>query len=382
MRLPHGFRAGGISAGLKRSGRHDLGVIVAEDSTAWALTSTTNVVHAACVARNRALADAGGAVRAIVVNSGVANCATGEPGARDNEEFAHRAAAAFHLPEPDAVLTASTGVVGVRLPLEGIGAGLPDLSHSLSNDGADFAKAVLTTDTVTKEVAADLPGGGRIVGIAKGSGMIHPNMATMLAFVLTDVKVDQAELRKLWREIVTRTFNQITVDGDTSPNDMAMILSSGKVEADREAFAAALATVCRRLAQKIARDGEGATKLLTVDVEGARDGEQARVAARTVAGSPLVKAAVHGNDPNWGRILVALGRSGARFSPADVSISLQGVPVYEGAPVEFDAAQVSTALAQPDVRISVHLGAGGASGSAWGCDLSAEYVRINADYTT
>lgn len=382
MRLPQGFRAGGIAAGLKRSGRHDLGVVVADEPAVWALATTTNLVHAACVERNRSLLEAGGPVQAIVVNSGSANCATGERGALDNEEYARMVASALHLSGGSDVLTASTGVVGVPLPLDGIRQGLPNLTHSLSSDGADFARAVITTDTVTKEVAAELPGGGRIVGVAKGSGMIHPNMATMLAFVLTDAKVEQEALRDLWRQIVARTFNQITVDGDTSPNDMAMLLSSGRTETEWRSFAAALAGVCRRLAQKIARDGEGATKLLTVKVEGARSGEEARAAARAVAGSPLVKAAVHGNDPNWGRILVALGRSGAQFDPGQATISLQGTTVYRESPVDFDAAEVSRALADPDVLIHVELGAGDGSGTAWGCDLSAEYVRINADYTT
>jgi glutamate N-acetyltransferase/amino-acid N-acetyltransferase len=382
LKLPEGFRAAGIAAGLKPSGRPDLGLVVVEEAAAWAFAGTRNVVRAACVDRNRAQLRSGRPVRAIVVNSGNANCATGEQGVWDNEDFAGLAAAALELPHPHDVLTASTGVVGRKLPLDGIRAALPGLAQALSDDGGSFAQAILTTDTVTKEVSAELPGGGRVVGMAKGSGMIHPNMATMLAFVLTDVAVDQEELRRLWERLVDESFNQVTVDGDTSPNDMAMVLSSGRRRADAEEFAAALATVCRRLAQKIARDGEGATKLLQVDVTGARSGEEARAAARTVAGSPLVKAAVHGNDPNWGRILVALGRSGASFEPSAVAISLQGTPVYRGAPVEFDARAVSIALDQPDVVISVELGAGDAAGEAWGCDLSAEYVRINADYTT
>jgi glutamate N-acetyltransferase/amino-acid N-acetyltransferase len=382
VRLPEGFRAAGMAAGLKPSGRPDLGVVVAEESAAWAFAGTSNLVRAACVDRNRARLASGQPVRSIVVNSGNANCATGDQGVRDNEEFAGLAAAALNLAHPDDVLTASTGVVGRPLPLAAIRGALPGLPRALSDDAASFAQAILTTDTVTKEVAVDLPGGGRIVGVAKGSGMIHPNMATMLAFVLTDVAIAQDDLRALWERSVAATFNQVTVDGDTSPNDMAIVLSSGRRQADPSEFAAALATVCRRLAQKIARDGEGATKLLQVEVGGARSDEDARMAARTVAGSPLVKSAVHGNDPNWGRILVALGRSGASFDPAAVAISLQGTPVYRGAPVGFDAAAVSAALAQPDVLIAVDLGAGSGSGEAWGCDLSAEYVRINADYTT
>lgn len=382
MRLPEGFRAAGVSAGLKPSGRPDLGVVVGEDSLAWALVGTQNRVRAACVDRNRAQLRAGRRVRAVAVNSGSANCATGEQGAWDNEDYAGLAAASLELPHPHDVLTASTGVVGAPLPLAGIKRALPDLAAALSTDSQAFAEAILTTDTVTKEVAADLPGGGRIVGVAKGSGMVHPNMATMLAFVTTDVAASQEELRDLWPRVVDRSFNQITVDGDTSPNDMAMILSSGRHQAEDGEFAAGLTAVCRRLAQKIARDGEGATKLLVVEVEGAADSREARAAARTVASSALVKAAVHGNDPNWGRILVALGRSGAAFDPAEVVIELQGSAVYRGTPLEFDAGALSNALAQPEARISLRLGSGAGRGEAWGCDLSSEYVRINADYTT
>jgi glutamate N-acetyltransferase/amino-acid N-acetyltransferase len=382
VRLPRGFQAAGIRAGLKASGRFDLGVLVADEPAAWAFSGTTNTVRAACVERNRAQWRSGRPVRAVVVNSGNANCATGEQGVWDNEDFAGLAAAALGLPHPHDVLTASTGVVGRQLPLEPIRSALPRLASELSNDAGTFAQAILTTDTVTKEIAVDLPGGGRIVGVAKGSGMIHPNMATMLAFVLTDVAVGQDDLRRLWAELVAGSFNQVTVDGDTSPNDMAMVLSSGAVQADAEAFRSALSTVCRRLAQKIARDGEGATKLLVVEATGARNDEEARAAARTVAGSALVKAAVHGCDPNWGRILVALGRSGASFDPGSAAISLQGVPVYRGAPLAFDAAAVSGSLAQGEVLISVELAAGDGRGEAWGCDLSAEYVSINADYTT
>lgn len=382
MKLPEGFLAAGMAAGLKRSGRRDLGVVLAEEPSSWAFSGTTNVVRAACVDRNRAQAHSDRPIRAIVVNSGNANCATGEQGVWDNEDFAGLSAAALGLAHPHDVLTASTGVVGQPLPLGRIRQELPRLGQELSGDSGEFAESILTTDTVTKEVAADLPGGGRILGVAKGSGMIHPNMATMLAFVLTDVALDQDELRRLWKPVVTRSFNQVTVDGDTSPNDMAIVVSSGRQQADLAVFRATLSAVCRRLAQKIARDGEGASKLLTVEVSGGRNGEEARAAARAVAGSALVKAAVHGNDPNWGRILVALGRSGATFDAASAAIELQGTAVYRGAPVTFDARSVSGSLAQPEVRISVDLAAGNGHGEAWGCDLSAEYVRINADYTT
>jgi glutamate N-acetyltransferase/amino-acid N-acetyltransferase len=381
MKLPQGFRVAGITAGLKHSGRRDLGLILGEDELTWALVSTTNKVFAPCVGRNRERLTSGGKVRALIVNSGNANCANGEQGWRDNERMAAAAAEALDLPA-DSVLTASTGVVGQPMPLRRIEAALGELTGALDDDSAAFAAAIMTTDTTLKQVAVTLPGGARVVGVAKGSGMIHPNMATMLAFVMTDAILPQEELRGMWRHVTERTFNQITVDGDTSPNDMAFVFSSGLVEAEPADLQAALLEIAETLARKVARDGEGASKLITVTVSGARNDEEARAAARTVAGSPLVKAAVHGNDPNWGRILVALGRSGAVFDQANVSISLQGATVYDGVPHPYDDAAVSDLLKQEEVLISASLGEAAGSGAAWGCDLTAEYVRINADYTT
>lgn len=411
MRLPQGFRAAGISAGLKKSGKPDLGLIVGEGPLAWSLLSTTNVVHAACVARNRELHADGAGVRALIVNSGNANCSTGRQGELDNERMAEVIAALLGdasgdsaaaspgsaAPGPDssaadpgsvpapgtaAVLTASTGVVGQRMPIDGIADAAATLYAALDEDSAAFARAILTTDLVDKQVEAVLPGGARVVGVAKGSGMIHPNMATMLAFVMTDAAISQGDLRALWRDVAVRTFNQVTVDGDTSPNDMAVVLSSGRVPAEPADLRAALLAVCEDLARKIARDGEGATKLITVRVTGANSDEEARLAARTVAGSSLTKAAVHGRDPNWGRIVVALGRSGASFDPEACSVALQGITVYRGAPQPFDRVEASRLLGDENVFIDIDLGAGEGSGNAWGCDLTAEYVRINADYTT
>lgn len=381
MRLPQGFRTAGISAGLKRSGKRDLGLILADAPLNWALVSTTNVVHAACVARNRELQAAGGQVQALVINSGNANCATGEQGVSDNLAMAQATAAQAGL-SVDRVLTCSTGVVGQRMPIDRIVAAQDDLAADLSDDSSAFAAAILTTDKVFKQEEVELTGGARIVGVAKGSGMIHPNMATMLAYVMTDAAVSQEQLRAIWRDVADRTFNQVTVDGDTSPNDMAFAFSSNLLQTDLQELAAGLLRVAEGLARRIARDGEGATKLLTVQVRNAASDAEGRAAARTVAGSPLVKSAVHGNDPNWGRILVALGRSGASFDPARTRIAVQGVAVYDGAPQEFDVAATSELLRQEDVLISVDLLAGEGSGNAWGCDLTAEYVRINADYTT
>jgi glutamate N-acetyltransferase/amino-acid N-acetyltransferase len=280
------------------------------------------------------------------------------------------------------MLTASTGVIGQPLPVDTVRAAIPALTSALGDDSGPFAEAILTTDTAPKQASATLRGGSRIVGIAKGSGMIHPSMATMLAFVLTDADVGQDDLRALWPGIVERTFNQVTVDGDTSTNDMALVLSSRQIGADRHEFAEALEEVAAKLARKIARDGEGATKLVSVHVSGARSGAEARAAARTVASSTLVKAAVHGADPNWGRILAAVGRSGAVSDLANLRIGLQGETVYRGAVLPFDAASLSQKLQAEEVLIEIDLAAGDALGDAWGCDLSAEYVHINADYTT
>lgn len=381
MKLPRGFQTAGMTAGLKHSGRRDLGLIKGDAPLAWALVSTNNQVFAPCVGRNRELLTAGEPVRALVINSGNANCANGEQGGTDNEQMARATAGTLAL-DATKVLTASTGVIGHRMPIERIQQALPELAGTLHDDSAAFAASIMTTDTTLKQAETELPGGARVIGVAKGSGMIHPNMATMLAFVMTDAVVAQEQLRELWSDVSRRTFNQITVDGDTSPNDMAFVFSSGLVAAGITDLHAALLTVAEALTLKIARDGEGASKLITVEVSGARSDEEARLAARTVAGSPLTKAAVHGNDPNWGRILVALGRSGATFAADEVSIALQGVTVYAGVPSAYDAAAVSDLLKQEEVLISASLGSGSGSGSAWGCDLTAEYVRINADYTT
>jgi len=371
-----------VTAGIKESGRSDLGLIYSPRPLAWALVSTNNVVKAPCVARNRARYSGNSPVRALVVNSGNANCATGEKGTWDNEDLAGAAAAALALDRVQDVLTASTGVIGQRLPVDRLAAAMPEATRQLSDESSALAEAIMTTDTVSKEVAATLSGGARIVGVAKGSGMIHPDMATLLAFVMTDAKIPQEELRELWPRVIDRSFNQLTVDGDTSTNDMAIVFASRRVDADREEFELALTDVCVRLAKKVARDGEGATKLMTVSVTGARDEQEARTAAKTVAGSALVKSAVHGADPNWGRILAALGRSQAVFDLARVSISMQGVLLYQGDPQGFDPNYVSRLLGANEVEIAVDLAAGEATGEAWGCDLSAEYVRINADYTT
>jgi glutamate N-acetyltransferase / amino-acid N-acetyltransferase len=382
MKLPAGFRAAGVRAGIKPSGKPDLALVVGDGPLAWALTSTENLVKAPCVTRNRARAASLQGVQALVVNAGNANCANGDEGVWDNEDFAAAAANALSLPRAQDMLTASTGVIGHKLPMDRVRAGVLLAAGALGDDVAPFAEAILTTDLVPKTAEAHLPGGARVVGVAKGSGMIHPQMATMFAFVFTDAIVDQAELRSMWSQAIRRTFNQITVDGDTSTNDMAIVLASGRFRAEPGDLAVALEQVAGELARAIARDGEGATTLVTVSVERGRNEAEAMAAARAVAGSSLVKAAIHGHDPNWGRVLSAVGQSGAVADLSAVTLRLQGTTVYQGRPVGFDAAALSQAMRGPDVLIEVDLAAGDAEGHAWGCDLSADYVRINALYTT
>ena len=380
MRLPRGFRGAGVAAGIKVSGKPDLALIVGEVGLGWALASTTNTLKAPFVVRNRERYESGEEVRAVAVNSGNANCAAqGDVAA--NDAFVKAVAASLGLP-PQAVLSSSTGIIGHVLPVDKIETALPKLKQNLSEEVNPIAEAILTTDLVTKTAEVELEGGARIVGLTKGSGMIHPNMATMLAFVLTDAAVSQEVLREMWPGVIQQSFNQVTVDGDTSPNDTAMVLSSHQTEADESEFGEALLSVCQGLAKQIVRDGEGATKLITVEVKGAKDEVEARRAARAVVLSPLVKAAAHGNDPNWGRILSAVGATGVTLDLNNLSIRLQGVEVYCGNAQPFDAQEVSHKMDAPDLSIEINLSVGMGAGTAWGCDLSADYVRINADYHT
>ena len=382
MRLPTAFRAGGLAAGIKPSGRPDLALLASGTPCAWAFAGTRNLSAAASVLRARALYASGAPLSAVVINAGNANCVTGEEGVRNDARMAALAAEAVGV-QPEAVLTASTGVIGRQLPVEKVEAAMPALRAALSGEADAAADAILTTDLVRKSFRVELAGGASVVGFAKGSGMIHPDMATMLAFVCTDAAVEQDALRDAFPGIVARTFNAVTVDGDTSTNDMAVVLANGASgPAPEREVLAAVEGVMRDLARAIARDGEGATRLFTVRVEEAPSEADALLAARTVASSSLVKSALHGNDPNWGRVLAALGRSGVSFDPSRARLAIQGHPVFEGMPLPFDAAAVSASMRAEEVVFTASLGAGSAAGEAWGCDLSAEYVSINADYTT
>jgi glutamate N-acetyltransferase/amino-acid N-acetyltransferase len=321
-------------------------------------------------------------LQAIVVNAGNANCVTGEQGIQTDARMAELTAQELEL-EPSAVITASTGVIGVQLPVVKLEAGIPAARAALGLDLEPAATAIMTTDLVMKISERTLSNGAKVVGVCKGSGMIHPNMATMLAFVLTDAKLEQEVLRQTFVGIVNRTFNAVTVDGDTSTNDMAVVLANGAAgETNATEALNAIESVMRDLARAIARDGEGATRLLTIKVTGAPCEADALMAAKTVAGSSLFKAAVYGNDPNWGRILAALGRSGVVFEPLSTKVSIQGIQVFDGQPLEFDRNAASSAMRELEVIVTCDLGSGSSSGEAWGCDLTEGYVKINAEYTT
>lgn len=387
-KLPQGFRAGATQAGIKPSGKPDLALLVSDRPAAWAYVGTLNRAAAPCVLRARTLVAQNQALRAIVVNSGNANCATGPAGHAADARMAELAAQHLQAGSEE-VITASTGVIGQLLPVAKLEQGMPQihLDHSVE----PFMRAILTTDLVEKIAQVTLSTGARILGVCKGSGMIQPNMATMLAYLVSDAQVDQSALRAGWQEVIDASFNQVTVDTDTSTNDMAVLVcngAAGPVNADE--FWEGVRTVCISLARQLARDGEGATRLLTVKVTGARTHLEARQAALSVAASPLWKSAVYGNDPNWGRIMMALGKSPATFDLDQVTIRVQGHQLYAGKVLDFDRAAVSKAMQDPppspdglaEVLVEVNLGQGSSSGLAWGCDLTEGYVKINALYTT
>jgi glutamate N-acetyltransferase/amino-acid N-acetyltransferase len=385
-----GFVAGGVMCGVRDSGRRDLGLLLSEHDCTGAAVFTRNVVKGAPLAVTREAVE-NGSVRAVVVNSGNANAATGRKGLEDAYAMQALAAGALGV-EAREVAVASTGVIGEHLPMDRVASGIEAVE--LGREGAGFAEAILTTDTRTKEVAVRMEIGGMIVtvgGTAKGSGMIHPNMGTMLAFLTTDAAVEKGCLRETLSEATERTFNRVTVDGDTSPSDLAILLANGAAGNERltldspdyPVFAGAVEEVARSLAKEIARDGEGATRLVEVVVEGARDEASASALAKSVVGSNLVKAAVFGEDANWGRVLTAMGYSGASFDPGGVELWFGSVKVFEGGePVEHEEAEANAALAAGEVRITARLGEGDASATAWGCDLTYEYVRINGSYRT
>lgn len=400
---PSGYRAAGIAAGLKPSGAPDLALIWSEVEAIAAGVFTTSVVRAACVDYCRERLEAKASARAILCNAGQANAATGEQGWADALESAQLLGEVAGI-DPNSVLLASTGVIGRPIAMDGLRAGIPQLVAAASDTGSDAAaKAIVTTDLVPKSIALETTIDGRPVrigGIAKGSGMIHPDMATMLAFVTCDAMVSSSLWQQMLKRAADRSFNQITVDGDTSTNDTLIALANGqsRTPAITEMGSAAeklegmLTAVCQHLAKAIARDGEGATCLIECQVSGAPNDKDARQIAKTIVGSSLVKSAIFGRDPNWGRIAGAAGRAGVSFDQNDLRIQLGDFLLMEnGQPLEFDRVAASEYMKQAaagaylkddTVLISVAIGNGSGSGIAWGCDLSYDYVRINAEYTT
>jgi glutamate N-acetyltransferase/amino-acid N-acetyltransferase len=387
---PLGFTAGAAKAGVKTAvaERLDVGLIVSDRPCVAAGVFTTNqVIAAPCVLTRKHLE--GGTLRGIVVNSGIANACTGDEGDRAAAAMADAAAKAIGCAVNE-VGVASTGVIGWQLPVDRIAKGVAGIRPSAAGFD-DFSRAIMTTDTKPKLVTNTATIGGvtvRVLGVAKGAGMIHPNMATLLTFVITDAAIPATALAPIVKHAADRSFNAISVDGDTSTNDTLLVLANGAsgspTTADAVSQVAVLIDlVCETLARAIVADGEGVTKVFAVRVSGAATDEDARRAARTITTSNLVKTAIHGADPNWGRILAAAGRSGARVEDRKASVRIGGLDVFtDGAPVKFDPNALRAAFSRSDIEIEVALGLGGGAATAWGTDLSAEYVRINADYTT
>src|SRR5215210_1107000 len=387
-----GFMASGVACGIREAGRRDLGLLFTAFPCETAAVFTRNAVKGAPLVVTREAVESGG-VRAVVANSGNANTATGEGGVEDARFMQELAAAALGIDIPE-VAVASTGIIGVRLPMDRISSGIRAASGELKEEGAGFAESILTTDTRAKEAVVRIEVGDRTVtvgGTAKGSGMIHPNMGTMLAFLTTDAAVEKDCLQETLQRVTERTFNRVVVDGDTSPSDMALLMANGAAgnelltvdSLDYPIFAKAVEGVARTLAREIARDGEGATRLVEVAVEGAASEESAAALAKSIVGSSLVKAAIFGEDANWGRVLTAMGYSGEVFDPDGVELWFGPIKVFSGGePVPHEEAEANATLASEEVKITLRLREGDASATAWGCDLSYEYVRINGSYRT
>lgn len=400
---PKGFIAAGIAAGLKSTGKKDLALILSQTDAIAAGVFTTSQVRAACVDYCRQSLQKKASARAILCNAGQANAATGELGWNDAIESANLLGQQLNI-APDEVLLASTGVIGQRIKMEQLREGiLPLVRAADEKGGADAAKAITTTDLVIKEIALETTIEGRPVrigGIAKGSGMIAPNMATMLGFVTCDAAVSTGLWHEMLKRATNKSFNQITVDGDTSTNDCVLALANGQSRTtaitenspNAQKLEAMLTEVCQYLAKAIARDGEGATCLIEVQVSGAPNDQGAAQVAKTIVGSSLVKSAIFGRDPNWGRIAAAAGRAGVKFHQDELDIDLGDIALMRnGQPQDFDRDAASNYLKQAaageyltsdTVLIAVNIGVGSGKSTAWGCDLTYKYVEINAEYTT
>ena len=394
---PRGFRAGGLHCGLKKTERNDLGVIVSDRPCAAAGVFTTNAFKAApLIVTEESLRDSG-QLQVMLVNSGNANACTGNQGMADAYEMRRLIAQTFGVDEKLAAVT-STGVIGELLKMDKVRSGISKLSavtKETPDAGEQFSNAILTTDLIKKEACVRVVIDGvevHIAGTAKGSGMIHPNMATMLGFITTDAKIEPEAIQQLLRDVTDRTFNMITVDGDTSTNDMVVVMANGMAENEQSLstqhpqwseFVAGFQYVSEQLAKAIARDGEGATKLIECTVEGAISEEAARGMVKTVIGSSLVKSAVYGADANWGRIIAAIGRAGFPVRTDAVDIRLGGIEVLRASqPVSFDEERAAAYLKGDMVHIVVNLHHGEGRATGWGCDLTYDYVRINAAYRT
>ena len=394
-----GFEAASAAARIKYEGRTDMALIFSEAPCECAGTFTTNVVKAAPVIWDREMVYSGAAAHAVIVNSGIANACTGKEGMDYCRQTAEEAAACLGI-SADSVLVGSTGVIGFQLPIDRIKAGVRMLAENKKAGlaaGTEAAKAIMTTDTVHKEVAYEFEVGGKkavIGGMAKGSGMIHPNMCTMLGYVTTDAAIEKKLLQKALSEIVQETFNMISVDGDTSTNDTLLVLANGlagnapvsdEKSEDYAVFYQALKTVCRELAMKMAGDGEGCTRLIETRVIHADTLENARILAKSVITSSLTKAAVFGKDANWGRILCALGYSGAQFDPEKCDLYFgegeDRILIFtDGSAADYSEEKATELLSGEKVIITADMHMGEAEATAWGCDLTYDYVKINADY--
>jgi glutamate N-acetyltransferase/amino-acid N-acetyltransferase len=395
--LPRGFRFSATACGLKKTGALDLALISSDVPASAAAVFTQNLVVAAPVLLSKAhLRSSKGRMRAVIVNAGNANCATGAAGHAVSLRTVEEAARHLRC-RPEEVAVCSTGVIGVPLPVEKILRALPGITRNRRPSARSFAElslAICTTDTRPKTEDASFNMAGRrvhLVGCSKGAGMIHPNMATTLAFVVTDANIAPPLLQKTLRDVTTRTFNAISIDGDTSTNDTLLVLANGAAgapaikagSAAHRAFSKALEEVCHSLALQIVADGEGAQRVIEIEVRGAKNESDARRIGQTIATSPLVKTAFAGGDPNWGRIFAAAGRAGVKFDPDRVDIRMAGIPVLRrGQLVDFSERAASNRLLEKNVHIVINLHAGRATARYWTCDFTAEYVRINASYRT
>ncbi|MBQ5585866.1 MAG: bifunctional glutamate N-acetyltransferase/amino-acid acetyltransferase ArgJ, partial [Selenomonadaceae bacterium] len=389
--FPKGFKAAGVKAGIKKSGNLDLALIYTEKEAAVAGVFTKNAVAAAPVIVSREVVK-GGKAHAIVANAGCANACTGETGLANARKMAALAAAEVGC-APDEVLVGSTGIIGVNLPMDKLEAGIKAAAAELSEEGSKNAgNAIITTDTYSKACSCEVEIGGQAVrfgAIAKGSGMIQPNMATMLCYITTDANISSQLMQKALSEIVEVSFNMISVDGDMSTNDTVLVLANGASGAaeitdgspEYDKFYATLKEICQELSKRIAADGEGATKFLIINVSGTKTFEDAKTVAMSIAKSPLVKTAFFGEDPNWGRVICAVGYAGIPMVPEKTVIKFGGVPVYaNGLGAEFNEDDIHKVMAEHDIVIDVEMGMGDAKATVWSCDFSYEYVKINGEY--